>query len=337
MRAWLLDEGADTYRFGEVEDPPLGPGDVRIELRASALNHLDLWVARGMPAPPGFPHVPGADGAGVILEVGEDVENLEPGVEVVIDPSTSCGRCETCLAGAVPFCPDFAVVGEHRWGTHADRIVIPAVNAVPRPTGPDRAHAAAFGLVTSSAVRMLRRGHVGAEDTVLVMGVGGGSAMAAFLVARAWGATVLAASRTQATRTWALEHGAALTVDTTGPFDEEVRAHTDGRGVEVVVDNVGTVTFDRSLRSLARGGRLLTNGSTTGRTAELYLPRLFWRQLSVIGASMNDHGEFAEATDLVASGRVDLPVAQTFDFEAYPEALRTLGEGTHLGKLVCNR
>jgi NADPH:quinone reductase-like Zn-dependent oxidoreductase len=160
MRAWLLDEGTPAARLGEVEDPPIGPWDVRVELRASALNRLDVWVARGMPRAPGYPHVPGADGAGVIVEVGRAVADLEPGTEVVIDPSTSCGRCADCLAGDVPFCPAFAVVGEHRWGTHAERVVLPAVNAVPKPPGIDWEQAAAFGLVTSSAVRMLRRARV---------------------------------------------------------------------------------------------------------------------------------------------------------------------------------
>ena len=337
MRAWLLDEGDTDPRLGEVDDPPLGPQDVRIELRASALNHLDRWVAKGMPSPPAYPHVPGADGAGVVVEVGAAVEDLRVGAHVVIDPSTSCGRCDACLAGDVPFCPSFAVVGEHRWGTHAERAVVPAVNAVPKPDALGWPQAAAFGLVTSSAVRMLRRARLEAGQTVLVLGVGGGSAMAAFLVARALGARVLAASTTPAALAWARAQGAELAVDASGPFDEQVRGHTEDRGVDVVVDNVGTVTFDRSLRSLARGGRLVTNGSTTGRTAEVYLPRVFWRQLEIVGASMNDRREFAKAVALVADGSVEIPVERTFAFEGYPDALAALARGGRLGKLVCNR
>ena len=337
MRAWLLDEGAATARLGEVDDPPIGPGDVRIELRASALNHLDLWVARGMPRPPAYPHVPGADGAGVILEVGQAVEDLAPGTEVVIDPSTSCGRCAACLAGDVPFCPAFAVVGEHRWGTHAERVVVPAVNAVPTPPGLEWEEAAAFGLVTSSAVRMLRRARVEEGTTVLVIGVGGGSAMAAFLVAGALGARLAAASTHATARAWSLANGAEVALDSTGPFDREIRAHTAGRGVDVVVDNVGTATFGRSIRALARGGRLVTNGSTSGRTAEIHLPTLFWRQLEIVGASMNDRREFAAAVELVADGRVRIPTEPAFDFASYPDACSALEAGDALGKLVCNR
>jgi len=337
MRAWLLDEGAAEARLGEVEDPPIGPWDVRIELRASALNHLDLWVAKGMPRAPLYPHVPGADGAGVILEVGQAVEDLAPGIEVVIDPSTSCGRCAACLAGDVPFCPDFAVVGEHRWGTHAEQVVVPAVNAVRKPEGVDWPHAAAFGLVTSSAVRMLRRAGLHPGEAVLVIGVGGGSAMAAFLVARALGARVAAASRDEATRAWALANGAEVALDSAGTFDEEIRAQTSGRGVDVVVDNVGTATFERSLRSLARGGRLVTNGSTSGRSVDLPLPTLFWRQLEVIGASMNDRSDFAAAVRLVAAGEVDVPVAASVPFDRYSEALEQLDRGDQIGKLILVR
>jgi NADPH:quinone reductase-like Zn-dependent oxidoreductase len=132
-------------------------------------------------------------------------------------------------------------------------------------------------------------------------------------------------------------NSADVALDSAGPFDEEIRAHTGGRGVDVVVDNVGTTTFERSLRSLARGGRLVTNGSTSGRTAEVHLPTLFWRQLEILGASMNDHREFAEAAQLVGGGHVSIPIERTFAFEAYPGALDELRGGGRLGKLVCNR
>jgi NADPH:quinone reductase-like Zn-dependent oxidoreductase len=320
-----------------VADPAMGPWDVKVSLRASALNHLDLWVARGMPKPPAFPHVPGADGAGVVVDVGQAIENLSPGTEVVIDPSTSCGRCEACLAGDVPYCPSFAVIGEHRWGTHAEVVVVPGSNVVRKPDGLSWERAGSFGLVVSSAVRMARRGRIDPGGRVLVVGVGGGSASAAFLVAKAIGAHLYATSRAEATRAWATEHGAEAVFDSAGPFDEEIRASTGGRGVDVVIDNVGTATFERSLRSLAKGGRLVTNGSTSGRSVELPLPTLFWRQLEVIGASMNDRSDFAEAVRLVAEGAVDLPVAASVPFDRYPEALEQLDGGDQIGKLILVR
>ncbi|MEA2550703.1 MAG: hypothetical protein QOE25_472, partial [Actinomycetota bacterium] len=124
MRAWLLEDssGPEAWHLGSVETPRPGPNDVRVTLKASALNHLDLWVSKGLPKPPVFPHVGGADGAGVIDAVGEEVERLAVGDHVVIDPSTSCGVCEACDRGDIPFCSDLKILGEHRWGTHAEQI-----------------------------------------------------------------------------------------------------------------------------------------------------------------------------------------------------------------------
>jgi NADPH:quinone reductase-like Zn-dependent oxidoreductase len=338
MRAWLLSEtrGPDGYALGVVPDPQPDPGEVRVRLRASALNHLDLWVAHGMPAPPAFPHVPGADGAGVVDAIGEGVDSVAPGDEVMIDPSTSCGACAECARGDLPFCREFRILGEHRWGTHAEAIVVPVVNVVPKPASVSWEQAAAAGLVVSSAVRMVRRGRIDDTSDVLVVGVGGGSATAALLVARAMGARVFATSTKEAGHAWADAHGAAATFDSAGAYDEEVRAASDG-GVDVVIDNVGSATFERSLRSLRRGGRFVTNGSTSGRTAELHLPTLFWRQLEIVGSTMNDHREFAEAVRLLADGSMEVPVDTVAAFEELPMALERLEAGDHLGKIVLVR
>ncbi|MEX0985625.1 MAG: alcohol dehydrogenase catalytic domain-containing protein [Actinomycetota bacterium] len=336
MRAWVLDEaeGSTVPRLGAIDDPSIGPWDVRVTLRASALNHVDLWVARGMPAPPSFPHVPGADGAGVVIETGQAVDDLRIGTEVVIDPSVSCGRCTECLHGKVLFCPDFQVLGEHRWGTHAEQVVLPRTNVVPKPPSLAWEEAGSFGLVLASAVRMLRRARLAPGERVLVVGVGGGSASAAFLAAIAGGADVYASSRHEDTQLWAMAQGAAGVFE---PGDvDSVREATGGRGVDVVIDNVGTATFGDSLEMLARGGRLVTNGSTSGRTAELHLPTVFWRQLEVIGSSMNDHDEFVEAVRLVEDG-LRVPIAASFGFEDYPAALEQLGPGGGVGKIVLRR
>ncbi len=340
MRAWLLHatDGPESYALGETPTPEPGPGEVRVALRASALNHLDLWASRGLPAPPSLPHVSGADGAGVIDAIGEGVEGVSLGDEVVIDPSSSCGSCAACARGDVPFCRAFRIVGEHRWGTHAEAVVVPVENVRSKPMSLSWEQAAASGLVTSSALRMLRRARFEPGDDVLVVGIGGGTSTAAFLLAFALGAgRVWVTSREVAKLAWAVERGGAFGWQTTEPFDERVREATDGRGVDVIVDNVGTVTFERSLRSLTRGGRLVTNGSTTGRRAELHLPTLFWRQLEVIGSTMNDHQEFADAMQLVASGTVEIPIDATYPFEDLPAALARLDAGEQLGKIVLAR
>ena len=340
MRAWLLNDtdGPGSYTLAEVPDPGPGPGEVRVLLRASALNHLDLWVARGMPAPPSLPHVSGADGAGVVDAIGDGVDDLRLGAEVVIDPSTSCGACPECIRGDVPFCRDFRIVGEHRWGTHAEAVVVPAENVRSKPGSLSWERAAAAGLVASSALRMLRRARFEPGDDLLVVGIGGGTSTAAFLLARALGARRLWVTTRDAEKLrWAADHGATGGSRTSDRFDELVRAETEGRGVDIVVDNVGTLTFERSLRSLTRGGRLVTNGSTTGRTADVHLPTLFWRQLEVIGSTMNDHREFADALQLVGSGAVEVPIDATFGFEEFPAALERLEAGRQLGKIVLTR
>ena len=155
MRAWILDESPGTYRFADdIDTPEPGPGHVRVRVVASALNHMDIWVTKGLPKPP-IPHVPGADGAGVIDAVGEGVHRVSVGDEVVIDPSLSCGHCSACLAGDQPLCRSFHIMGEHRWGAHADFVVLPAENVVPKPTGRTWEECAAYGLCTVPAWRML--------------------------------------------------------------------------------------------------------------------------------------------------------------------------------------
>jgi NADPH:quinone reductase-like Zn-dependent oxidoreductase len=339
VRAWLLDatRGREAYRLGETPTPDPGFGDVRVAVRASAVNHLDLWVAHGMPSPPSLPHVSGADGAGVVEALGPGAHGVALGDEVVIDPSTSCGVCDVCRRGDVPFCAEFRVLGEHRWGTHAESVVVPAVNVVGKPAALGWHDAAAFGLVTSSAIRMTRRARMMAGQDVLVVGVGGGSATAAFLVARALGGRVFVTSSDERKREWAFSAGAVDAFESRGDYDGEVRAATGGRGVDVAFDNVGSATFERSIRALAQGGRLVTNGSTSGRTAELHLPTLFWRQLEVIGASMNDHREFAEAVRLEEAGSVSVPVDSVVPFEDLPAALERLESGDQLGKIVLGR
>jgi NADPH:quinone reductase-like Zn-dependent oxidoreductase len=213
-------------------------------------------------------------------------------------------------------------------------VVVPRVNVVAMPEALTWDEAASFGLVMASAVRMLARARVAPRERVLVVGVGGGSASAAFLAAVAQGAEVFASARSQDTQLWAMANGAA------GVFDSEdidaVREATAGHGVDVVIDNVGTATFASSIQALARGGRLVTNGSTTGRSVDVHLPTLFWRQLEIIGTSMNDHDEFAEAVRLVAEG-LRVPVAQTLAFEDYPAALEMLQTGGKIGKIVLSR
>jgi zinc-binding alcohol dehydrogenase/oxidoreductase len=335
MRAWVLPEigDIDRYELRDVPDPEPGPGEVRVRIVASALNHIDLWVARGKPSPP-LPHIPGADGAGVVDALGEGVTDVMPGAEVVVNAAVGCGRCDACVNGEQPLCPSLRIVGEHRHGTHADLVVVPAENLVSRPASLTWEASAAYGVATANALRLLQRGRLAAGETLLVVGFGGGVSSAGLLVGRALGARCFVTTRDEAKGERAIELGADAWFDSGGPFDEGIRASTDGRGADVVLENVGPATWDRSMRSLARGGRLVTCGGTSGSDVSLNLPMLFWRHLEIIGASVQNHAEFADATAMVGDGRVPVLVDSVHDFGAYPAALQRLSDGGQLGKIV---
>ena len=323
MQAWILDESPGRYRFGEIADPEPGPGDVRVRVVASALNHMDLWLTRALPRPP-LPHVPGCDVAGVVDTVGADVVGVAPGDEVVVNPAVSCRRCRVCLAGESPLCPSFQIVGEHRWGGHGEAVVVPAENVTARPAGRSWEECAAFGLTTLTAWRMLRRARLVAGETVLVVGVGGGVSAAALVLAVHAGAHVVATSRHPAKLALARRLGAheAYRDDEDWP----VRA-------EVVVESVGPATWERSVRALAPGGRLAVCGGTSGRTVELALPRLFFKQHEIIGSTMGSYEEWAQVAAMVGRG-LPVVVDEVLALADYPAALERIGGASQLGKVV---
>ena len=339
MQAWVLDDSPGSYRWGEVALPGLGPDEVQVRVVASALNHMDLWVTRGLPAPP-LPHVPGADAAGIVVAVGSAVGSPVSGAggaasdpspawavgdEVVINPAISCRHCSYCLSGESPLCAQFKILGEHRWGAHAELVNVPAANVVAKP--PDRSweECAAYPLCTLTAWRMLRRARLRAAETLLVVGVGGGVSSAGVVLGRAMGARVFATSRDPAKRLRAIDLGASDAFDSGEAFP--VRA-------DVVFENVGAATWEHSIRALAPGGRLVTCGGTAGTTVPLSLPRLFFKQHEIIGSTMGSYHEFDEVTRLVAMG---LPVIVDAVFDglgAFPDALDRLERGSQLGKIV---
>lgn len=336
MKAWLLTDttGIEAFELAEVDKPEPAAGEVRIELKASGLNHLDLWVSRGLPAPEHLPHILGADGAGVIDAVGEGVDGLEPGDEVVIDPSLSCGECEACLHDQIVYCSEFGILGEHHTGTLAEYVVVPAANALPKPPSLSWEVGGSFGLVTATAFRMLERGRVREGERVLIPGIGGGVSSAAMLLAKARRAEVYVTSRSADKIAWAVEHGAEAGFDSEGEFSKEMKA---AGGADVVIENVGPATWNQSLRSLKPGGRLVVCGATTGPKVELTLPVLWFKQLELIGSSMATHSEFSRALHLVGSGQVPSPVDSVYEFDRLPDALRHLDSGSQLGKVVIGR
>ncbi|MEO5899945.1 MAG: zinc-binding dehydrogenase [Ilumatobacteraceae bacterium] len=324
MESWILDESPGAYRWGEIEPPTLGPDDVRIRVVASALNHMDLWVTRGQPKPP-LPHVPGCDVAGIVTEVGADVTKIAAGDEVVINPGVSPIDEIVALGNDSPMGRGFKIYGEHTWGGHGAIATAPSRNVRPRPAGRSWEECAAYPLAYLTAYRMLRRARLRGGHTVLVVGIGSGVSCAALAIARHLGATVVVTSRSAAKREEALAMGAMAAYDSAA---ERWPVEAD-----VVIESVGPATWEQSVRSLRPGGRLVVCGGTSGDTVTLNVPRLFFKQIEVIGSTMGSYQEFDEVSALMASG-LEVRVDRVYPVGDYAEALRRLEQGEQLGKIV---
>jgi NADPH:quinone reductase-like Zn-dependent oxidoreductase len=346
MRALVLKGHGDLSQLelAEVPDPVVRRGgDVRVRLKAAALNHLDLWTVRGLPGLAlEFPHIVGADGAGEVDQVGDDVAGLNPGDRVMINPGVSCYRCEYCLAGEQSLCVKFQLLGEHLPGTLAEFIVLPQENVVPIPTPPSPQpdvsweEAAAYSLVTLTAWRMLmKRARLQAGETVLVWGVGGGVSGAALRIAKLVGAFVIVTSSSDEKLAMATELGADVALNHVNTdVVKEVQRITERRGVDVVVENVGEATWQESLRVLGRGGRLVTCGATTGPNAAVDVRRLFWYQWNIMGSTMGSWRDYQDIVRLLGQGRLRPIVDSVFPLEKAVEAFERMEHGGQMGKLV---
>ena len=314
-----------------------GPGQVRVRLRAAALNHLNLWAIRGLPGVTVTPKwVLGSDGTGVIEEVSDDVSSVQRGDRVVINAGLSCRRCEYCLAGEHPLCVKFRVLGEPVPGTFAEQVVLPATNVRAIPPDVSDADAGAFGLAALTAWRMLvSRAQIRAGDEVLIWGIGGGVAQAALLIAKARGARVWVTSGSDEKLQRAKALGADELINHSGiDVGREVRARTGKRGVNVVVDSVGTATWEQSLGALGRAGRRVTCGGTSGHLLQMDVRKLFWNQWTIMGSTMGNDMEFDAVVAELVAGRLSVPVDSVFPLERGRDALERLESGAHFGKIV---
>lgn len=340
MRALVLGGvgGLEHLALAEVPAPEIrAPHDVRIRVRAAALNRLDLFVADGLPGVAYvFPHVVGSDGAGIVESVGSAVTTLQPGDRVMINPGISCGTCDECRRGEESLCPAFQILGEHRSGTLAELVVLPESNLGLVPASMPWPEAAAFSLATLTAWHMLvTRARVAEGETVLVWGIGGGVALAAVQVAARAGARVIATSSSDAKLEVARRLGAGETVNhAREDVVARVRELTGSRGADVIVDSVGAPTWQRSTRLLRRGGRLVTCGATGGPHVEIDLRRLFWHQWSLLGSTMGSHADYREIVRLAGEGQLWPHVDQVVPFDSAIEAYRRLARGEQTGKVV---
>lgn len=323
MEAWLLDESPGTYRWGSVADPVPGPGQVRIEVRASALNHMDLWLTTGMPKPPSYPHVPGNDVAGVIEALGEGVTGWSVGDEVVVNTALVPAEALSMGVDSVLH-EDMRLLGEHCDGGHGHFCVVDAHQLVAKPTNRTWAEVATYPVCLTTAWRLLRRARLKPGEVVLVTGIGGGVATAAMGLALHLGAEVAVTSRSADKRARALELGALAAFDSSDAFPVSA---------DVVVDSIGPAVWKPAMRTLRRGGRMCICGGTSGPKVELELPRLFFKQLDIIGASCGSQEEFQAVTDFMADG-LDVVIDEILPLAEYPRALERLREGNQFGKIV---
>lgn len=346
MRAAIFDEhgGPEVLEVRDVDTPEPGPGEVRLRVEASGMNHLDLWVRRGLPIETTMPHIGGSDVCGVIDALGPGIDATKPdggewteGDRVVINPSLWCGECEWCRNGEESLCADYRILGEHTQGGFAEYVTVPARNLFAIPDHLDAATAAAAPLVFLTAWRgLVTRGRLGDGDTVLITGASGGVGTAAVQIARHLGARVFAVTSSP----WVdrvKDLGADVVYDRTDPdvdYGKAVWAATGKRGVDVVFDSVGQATFQPNLRALAKAGRLVVYGATTGPKGEADIRLIFWRQLEVLGTTMSNQDEFRAVMEKVVTGALEPVVDRVFDLDSAADAHRRLEDGDAFGSIV---
>ena len=324
MRAVRIHEdgGPEVLRYEEIEDPVAGSGEVLVELRAAGLNHLDVWVRKGLPSVP-KPRILGADGAGVVAALGEGVDGFTEGQRVVVNPG-------------IPHDGRITVIGEHTDGTYCELKAIPAAQLYPLDETLSFEEGAAFPLTFETAHRMLvTKAAVREGEWVLVWGIGGGVALAAFEIARALGARTIVTSSSAEKLDRARALGADVAVNhADDDVVEAVKTATGGKGAELVVETVGEATWERSLAAAAQEGRIVVCGATTGHSPPARLYRLWWKQLVVYGSTMGMPSDFEAAYELIRAGRARVHVDSVYPLAQAAEAHERLESGAQFGKVV---
>ena len=326
--------GPEVVGIEEVEMPRPGPGEVLVRVEASSLNHLDLWLRRGLPIDVPMPHIGGSDIAGVVADTGHGVERTWQGKRVVVDPSVAYHWYDLARWDG-PKAQPYTVLGEHTQGGFAQYCVVPAANLVevPRDVSPETAAAAALAGVTAWR-GLISRGGLTAGQRVLVTGASGGVSTLAIQYAKAAGAEVYALTSPKFAKA-VRELGADHVFDRTVPsWSRDVYRATGKRGVDLCLDSVGKVLFGQLVRILAVGGRLVCFGATTGHEGAIDLRVLFWRQLSVMGSTMGTPAEFRAAMHHVFAGSVTPPIHEVLPLAEARKAHEMLESGQVFGKIV---
>jgi len=329
--------GTEVLRYGEMAAPPVEAAQVRVAVKAVALNHLDVWVRKGVASPKlPLPHILGSDVAGVVEAVGAGVEGVKPGDSVVLNPGVSCGRCERCLSGQDNLCPQYQILGEHRWGGYAELITVPATNVLPKPTNVGWAEAASLPLTFLTAWQMVvDKLQVRPGEDVLVMAAGSGVSVAAIQIAKLHGARVIAAASSEEKLDKTRALGADETVNYAHPdWFKEIRRLTGGKGADAVVDHTGAQYWEGVIKATAWGGRISLVGASSGYEATTPLSHIFYRQLSIFGSTMGSKSHLFPILKWVSQGKFKPIVGATLPLARAAEGHRLLEERQVFGKVV---
>lgn len=329
---------ASNYVYEDAPDPSAGPGEVLVRVRAVALNHLEAWAVKAPPDKVRYerPRILGADVAGVIEALGPGVNSVQPGQAVILHPGVSCGHCGRCLAGTDNLCDQYRLLGQGRDGGMAELVSVPVANVFPKPEHLSFEEAASIPLVFTTALHMiLTRAHLQYGETVLVNAAGSGVGVAAIQVARLHGARVIASAGSDEKLAKAADLGAHEGINyATHDLAAEARRLTDGRGVDMVVENVGAEIMEKSIAALARNGRVVTCGATAGNNATFNVSRFFLSHQTIYGSFMGEKAEMLRYAPYFADGRLRAVVDAVFPLAEAPAAVSRLMQREQFGKIV---
>ena len=327
--------GVDVLKWDNIPKPELSVNQVLIDVKATSLNHLDIWVRKGIPGVP-LPLITGSDAAGIISEVGDGVKKSRIGEKVMIQPLIFCGKCASCNKGKENLCKSMGIMGENCQGVNAERIIVEESQAIPFPDQLSFEAAASFALVAQTSFQMLvRRANLQAGEFVLIWGASSGVGSMGIQIAKAMGATVIAIAGTNEKCEKAGLLGADHILNyKTDDILGEIKSLTNGKGIDVVFEHVGQETWNISMKSLARGGRVVTCGATTGFKANLNLTHLFFKQQSILGSTMGSKSSFEGALTLLNEGKIKPVIDRIFPISEIQSAHEYLESSMQFGKVV---
>ena len=337
MKAIRIHEhgGTDALKWDDIPEPELSVNQVLVDIKATSLNHLDIWVRKGIPGVP-LPLITGSDAAGIISEVGDGVKKSRIGEKVMIQPLIFCGKCASCNKGKENLCKSMGIMGENCQGVNAERIIVKESQAIPFPDQLSFEAAASFALVAQTSFQMLvSRANLQADEFVLIWGASSGVGSMGIQIAKAMGATVIAIAGTNVKCEKAGLLGADHILNyKTDDILGEVKSLTNGKGIDVVFEHVGQETWNISMKSLARGGRVVTCGATTGFKANLNLTHLFFKQQSILGSTMGSISSFDGALTLLNEGKIKPVIDRIFQISEIQSAHEYLESSMQFGKVV---